>query len=342
MRLLLPALALLGVAASLSATRTVPVSAEAIVSDSLPATLSEFGFFEGSAAHPSADLIPYALNTPLFSDYTEKQRFIYLPQSGEVKAEMGDGRLIFPVGTAIIKSFGYPANTSGGALSVIETRVLLRRETGWVALPYVWRADGKDADLRLGGARAPVHFTMPKGQAKSISYAVPNKNQCKQCHAVSGEIAPIGPRLGNMAFPNTAEEKRLLARVTLPKEPVLKWAKWDDPKSGSLDARAESYLRINCAHCHNPNGAASNSGLFFDGIDRGPANSGINKRPVAAGRGSGNMDFVIAPGHPEQSFMLYRMRSLDPGVAMPELGRATAHEEGIELLEKWIKAMPAT
>jgi uncharacterized repeat protein (TIGR03806 family) len=340
MRLLLPALALLGAAASLSATRGTAVSEQVITAEALPATLSEFGFFEGGAAHPSSDLIPYKLNTPLFSDYSEKQRFIYLPPTGIVAAEQGDGRLIFPVGTAIVKSFGYPG--AGGALKVIETRVLLHRDSGWVALPYVWRADGSDADLKLGGARAPVQFTMPSGEAKSISYGVPNKNQCKQCHSSSGDIAPIGPRLGNMAFPGTSDEKRLLSRVTLPKAAIAKWAKWDDPKSGSLDARASSYLRINCGHCHNPNGAASNSGLFFDGIDRGPANSGINKRPVAAGRGSGNMEFVIAPGHPEQSFMLYRMRSLEPGIAMPELGRASAHEEGIELLAQWIKAMKAT
>jgi hypothetical protein len=220
MRLLLPALVLLGAAASLSATRGTAVSEHAITSETLPATLSEYGFFVSDAAHPSADLIPYKLNTPLFSDYSEKQRFIYLPSSGTVAAEQGDGRLIFPTGTAIVKSFGYPG--AGGGLKIIETRVLLHRNTGWVALPYVWRADGSDADLKLGGAREPVRFTTPGGEAKSISYAVPNKNQCKQCHASSGNIVPIGPRLGNMAFPSAGDEKRLLSRITLPQTSILK------------------------------------------------------------------------------------------------------------------------
>ena len=339
MRLLASALAVLGAAASLSAARTEQVSQAAIMATSAPATLSAFGFFGRDAAHPAPELIPYKLNTPLFSDYSEKQRFIYLPQTGALRAEEGDGRIIFPVGTAIVKSFGYPSAT--GALRVIETRVLLHQAGGWVALPYVWRTDGKDADLRVGGTRIAAHFKTSSGVEQDINYGVPNKNQCKQCHLAAGEIMPIGPRLGNMAFPTKADEQRLLARVAMPKSPVLQWAKWDDPKSGSIDARATSYLRINCGHCHNPTGSASNSGLFFDGKDHGPANAGINKRPVAAGRGSGNLDFVIAPGHPEQSILIYRLKSLDPGISMPELGRTTAHAEGVKLLEEWIAAMKA-
>ena len=66
---------------------------------------------------------------------------------------------------------------------------------------------------------------------------------------------------------------------------------------------------------------------------------GIGKRPVAAGRGSGGFDFVIEPGHPERSILLYRLKSTDPGIAMPEVGRATVHKEGAELLEQWISEM---
>jgi hypothetical protein len=34
------------------------------------------------------------------------------------------------------------------------------------------------------------------------------------------------------------------------------------------------------------------------------------------------------------------MKSTDPAIAMPELGRATAHAEGVKLLEEWVAAMP--
>ena len=67
---------------------------------------------------------------------------------------------------------------------------------------------------------------------------------------------------------------------------------------------------------------------------------GVGKRPVAAGRASGGFDFDIKPGDPDHSIMIYRLKSLDPGIAMPELGRGSVHDEGVTLLEQWIKAMP--
>ena len=48
--------------------------------------LSGYGFFEGalSALKPVARVIPYAPNTPLFSDYATKTRFLYLPTGAQV------------------------------------------------------------------------------------------------------------------------------------------------------------------------------------------------------------------------------------------------------------------
>ena len=48
---------------------------------------------------------------------------------------------------------------------------------------------------------------------------------------------------------------------------------------------------------------------------------------------------IIIPGSgdPDSSILFYRMRSLDPGIMMPESGRALEHKEGTELIRKWIK-----
>ena len=329
MRLLLSACGLFAAAAATSASHS-GVSDDVIVAQNNPTQLSSFGFFVGGADKPSARLIPYELRNPLFSDYSEKQRFIYLPVGTKVEADE-EGKLVFPVGTALIKSFGYP--DGAGKLRVLETRLLLHRAEGWVALPYVWRADGSDADLRVGGTRLPVEFAHG-GKKMAISYAVPNKNQCKQCHSSSDAILPIGPFVQNMVFPRKGDTERLGIK------PVRLEAKWDEAKSGTLDQRAKAYLRVNCGHCHAPKGSASNSGLFLDGSAKDAAAYGIGKRPVAAGRASGDLDFIIEPGKPERSILVTRMKSTDPGIAMPELGRATAHEEGIALLNEWIAAMP--
>lgn len=288
----------------------MPVALDVITSETLPPKLSDFGFFNDG--RPSAGVQPYALNTPLFSDYAEKDRFLYLPP-GTRAAFSGDGLPALPVGAALIKTFRYGATK-------VETRVLLHRASGWVALPYVWQGD--DAVLKRAGTR--IAMTV-RGQA--IDYAVPNVNQCKECHALGGTMTPIGPKARNLApgmLGNAANGIRL---------PV--WG----AKAAPIEARARAYLDVNCGHCHNPKGAASNSGLNLTWETTGATEIGIGKTPVAAGRGSGGFLYAIDPGHPERSIMVHRMATAEPGVAMPEVGRAMVHDEGVALVREWIAGM---
>ncbi|MCA3254157.1 MAG: hypothetical protein INF91_00900 [Alphaproteobacteria bacterium] len=67
--------------------------------------------------------------------------------------------------------------------------------------------------------------------------------------------------------------------------------------------------------------------------------AGIGKRPVAAGRGTGDREVAIAPGDPDASILLYRIHSTEPGVMMPELGRTLRHEEGEALVRRYIAEM---
>lgn len=308
-----------------------------IEGETTPQKLSEFGFGMTADGYRPIAAFGYTLRTPLFSDYADKQRFVYIPDGREARVAPG-GTIEFPVGTVLFKSFGW-ADHNGGR--PVETRLLIHRASGWVALPYIWDADGKDATLALGGRRVPVSFKSPDGETHSIRYAVPNKNQCKECHSKNGVIEPIGPKLRNFRVDQIGMQKAPPIRFrTIPARSVA-MPIWDDPASGTVAQRARAYLDVNCAHCHNPAGSASNSGLFLRWTDdpRG-VNYGIGKRPTAAGRGSGGMDFAIAPGDAARSFMIYRLESTDPGIAMPEVGRSTVHKEGAALLRQWIAEMP--
>jgi len=308
----------------LASAAPAPVALDLILGDTLPPRLSDFRLFaDTQGIKPNIGVEPYSLNTPLFSDYAEKFRYIYLPP-GKVARSNGDGLPDFPLGTVLIKSFGYSADMRwpDRDIRIIETRLLIRRSAGWVALPYVWNAELGDAELKRGGRRLPVSWIDARGQSRSISYAVPNQNQCKECHALSDAITPIGPKARNMYG---------MPGAVLPV--------WDNPKTGSLGQRARAYLDVNCGHCHNPRGAASNSGLFLTWEESDRLALGVGKRPVAAGRGSGGLDFDIAPGHPERSILTFRMKTTEPGLAMPELGRATVHEEAVAMLEDWIRQM---
>ncbi len=327
------------VSAALTAQPVPKVNDALIVGDTLPRKLSDFGFFTDSAAKQPASMVqPYKLNSPLFTDYARKFRYAYIPAGGRV--ETGDnGRLLFPVGSALIKSFGYD-DPDGDGVRLLETRVLLHRADGWIALPYVWDADAKDATLKVAGRRMPVSFTDPSGAKRDISYAVPNKNQCKGCHELGGKLVPIGPKLRNMD--DGVQIGIWQDRGWLDKDmAVFAMMPGYSDKKFSLNDRARAYLDINCAHCHTHNGPASNSGLFLGFEETGKVALGIGKRPVAAGRGSGGREFAIAPGDADASIFTYRMDSTDPGIAMPELGRSIIHDEGVALIREWISAMDA-
>jgi hypothetical protein len=112
-----------------------------------------------------------------------------------------------------------------------------------------------------------------------------------------------------------------------------------DNEQEALDTRARAWLEVNCAHCHRTDGPAKNSGLHLLASTGNPYELGIGKAPVAAGRGSGGLNYDIVPGKPDASILYYRINSDDPGVMMPELGKKLVHEEGVKLIEQWIREM---
>lgn len=314
-----------------------------------PGKLSEYGFFEGVLAEhrPAAGVTPYELISPLFSDYAEKKRFVFIPE-GASASVAGPDVLDFPVGSALIKTFYYPRQEGGER--ILETRVLLRRPDGWEALPYRWNEAGTDAELALAGGSIPMNHPVAIGSGTTFDYLIPNKNQCKGCHSVNGQVMPIGPKIRNLnkdySYPDGAqnqlsywEARGMLRGLEQHPDSLFRLAAWNDPHAG-LDERAMAYLEINCGHCHRPEGSANTSGLFLMTTDPSPAHWGIGKSPVAAGRGSGGRAVDIQPGMPDSSILVYRMAHTDPGIRMPELGRQLIHQEGLDLVRAWISAMP--
>ena len=326
MKALAAALLVLGaaVAAKPLASR---VNDAAVAASGYPQTLSEYDFFTDAAGtKPAPGVIPYRLNTPLWSDGAEKARFLYLPPGTMAKAK-GDGLLELPVGAALIKSFAF-------AGKLVETRVLLHRADGWVALPYVWNAQQTEARLALAGKR--IDLVTPAGHA--ISYAVPNKNQCKECHGVAGVVTPIGPKAYNLSAAWLAGLVKAGKLDAVPKV-ARRVPLWEDHAKAPVADAARGYLDANCAHCHNPDGAASNSGLYLGWLEDDPYRLGVMKRPVAAGRGAGTFEFSIVPGDPDHSILMFRMASLEGGIAMPEVGRETRDLAGEAVVRGWIAGM---
>lgn len=320
----------------------------------LKMNLSEFGFFKGKLSDltPANDrVIPYKLNSPLFSDYAEKSRFVVFPEGSSVTFNP-DSVLQFPIGTIIIKTFyySYDQRKPEKGRRLLETRLLVNEPTGWINLPYVWEKDQSDAYLEVAGANMVVDWVDEGGKKHTLDYSSPNMNQCKGCHSRNNVVMPIGPSVrqlnGDYTYPDGRTQNQL-ARWTelgvlkgMPSSiiSVPKIVDWHD-KTQSLDERARSYLDANCAHCHSQVGSASTSGLLLEWTNSDINKMGVNKAPIAAGRGSGNLSYDIVPGHAEKSILYYRMASTDPGVMMPELARKMVHDEGVQLIKEWINQL---
>ena len=341
--------------------------------DGRPPRLSDWHVVEvrGGKLVLNQGVVPYDLNTPLFTDYAHKLRTIWMPKGVSAKYDPSD-TFDFPVGTVISKTFYYPRASTGKTgdvartydstrdfagegldldnVHLVETRILVRRESGWAAIPYVWKDDQSDAELARTGAVLPLTLVADGGEREDFNYVVPDESQCKSCHAqdwVSRQIHPIGPKARhlNRDYRYAGGEENQLAHLmkvgylTGAPAPAQapRNADWMDDKA-PLDARARAYLDINCGHCHNPKGAANTTGLTLDVSAPEDRHLGLCKPPVAAGRGTGDHLFDIVPGAPDDSILPYRMEASEPGVMMPELGRSTVHREGVALIKAWIAA----
>lgn len=319
--------------------------------------LSEYHFFKGemNLLQPNKQVLPYDLISSLFTDYAHKARFVYLPENTSASYQTEDA-LDLPVGGCYIKNFYYPFDfrDEKKGRKIIETRLLIHRENGWEALPYIWNDEQTEATLQIAGDVKSVSWINHDGAKKEIDYVVPNKNQCKSCHwnNVAGSISPIGPKVRNLNHDFTYADgtQNQLAKWAavgfLNGAPTdisscPKMADYNNPQE-SLDSRARAYLEINCAHCHKPTGPAYTSGLFLNYENENPEHLGICKSPVAAGKGTGGFLADIVPGNHKASILSFRMESNDAGIRMPELGRTVIHQEGVALINQWIDAMQAS
>ena len=320
-------------------------------------------------------VVPYDLNTPLFTDYAHKLRTVWMPKGTTAKYRPTD-TLDFPVGTVISKTFYYPRAADGkfgdvarnddysrdfagqgldmANVRLIETRILVHRKDGWAAIPYVWNDAQTEATLARTGAVLPLTLVGTDHAREDFNYVVPDESQCQSCHAqdwIERKVHPIGPKARHINkdyhyADGSANQLEHLARLGyLSGLPALaevpRDANWEDTRA-TLDARARAYLDINCGHCHNANGAANTTGLTLDAGTPEDRHLGICKPPTAAGQGTGDHFFDIVPGQPDESILPYRLSSKEPGVMMPELGRSTVHREGVALIKAWIAAQPGS
>jgi uncharacterized repeat protein (TIGR03806 family) len=317
----------------------------------MPTLLSATGAFASTvdlAAVPGA--IEYGVNTELWSDGAHKRRWLVLPGAAKIEVQglqaeglIGDGRIVLPVGTALVKHFEF--EVAPGVVQRLETRFLLHQIDGWRGYTYRWNDAGTDAELvPPGGEDRTFDVAAPSG-SETRSWRYPSRGECLQCHtAAAGRVLGVTvPQLNrSFAYPlRTADQlgtwRFLGLFVGDPGESAQlpRFVARDDP-TASVDERVRCYLDANCSFCHRPGGTAPTT-MDFRRMAPGVDLRLFGEASATAVPGGSGLRAVA--GDHAQSDAWLRIGRRD-GFGMPPLGSFVVDQAFADLFAHWIDAGP--
>jgi glucose/arabinose dehydrogenase len=154
-----------------------------------PKKLSESGLFTSVNGHKMQPaMIPYSVNSPLWSDGAYKERWLGLPGADstiDYKRNRGWG---FPDQTVIVKSFalefeeGKPESRRW-----IETRFLTKQGKEWFGYSYRWNDEQTDAVLVESMGADKDYSIRTRTGLKAQRWHYPSRSECMVCHSRAAE-----------------------------------------------------------------------------------------------------------------------------------------------------------
>ncbi|WP_298224403.1 hypothetical protein [Flavobacterium sp.] len=327
--------------------------------------LSDYHFFVGPLKNlkPGYKVIPFEPASTLFTDYAHKKRFVWMPK-GTKATYNGDGKVLeLPVGAVIIKSFYYDHVLPSNTTRIIETRLMIRKATGWIFAEYVWNDEQTEAYYNMDGGYTQISWTDENNVVKGTNYRIPSEAQCVVCHKRKELVnnvevttyIPIGIKPQNLNwnynYGNTTRNQLamwiklgyLQNNFSLPSAENTAIDYRDTSKP--LELRARSYVDINCAHCHQDNRHCDYRPMRFDFAETGIAGS-LGKTNMGVCVSTSDMQgfpvdlsTIVNPGSSDRSMLYYRINTTDEAFRMPLHGRTMIHEEGVALMGAWINSL---
>ncbi len=316
----------------------------------LPKLLSQTGVFADMAAMtPAAGLLPYRVNSPLWSDGAVKSRWVALATNAVV-GFAPKGAWSFPAGTVFVKHFDLPVDdTDSKVVRRLETRLMVRDTSGAVyGASYQWRSDNRDAELVNAGFTEEVTIKTATG-SRVQKWFYPGRQDCLTCHTtISGGVLGVNTRQlnGDFTYPATGirdNQIRAWNHLGLFSQPLDDKAIPLLPKLvnvtntlANLNTRVRSYLDSNCSHCHQPGGA----GAFFDArFDTPLAKQNLINGPVQNPLGIAGAK-VVMPGDTNKSVLFHRVSIVGIN-QMPPIGKNVVDDQAVAVIGKWINSMHA-
>ena len=294
----------------------------------------------------AADVVPYEINAPLWTDGAIKLRQIHVPVGTTMQLHP-DGEIVWPEGTVMFKHFSLPTHVDDPSTArPIETRVMVL-DQGWKFYTYLWTEDGQDAERVIEGETFDIPMTDADGEEMLMPYSVPAEQDCSFCHGPEEErvLGPVGEQLQReVEYPtgifNQLEALRdagWLEPVTEETMAITAIADPDD-ESASVEARARAVLHGNCSHCHRPGGWVPTElkmDLRYDTPLSDMIACDVPRRyynPWATG------EIRIDPGAPENSLVLQRMLVRGLG-QMPPMATFVVDDAGTDVVTEWIATL---
>ncbi len=310
-----------------------------------PALLSASGCFSSVQTHTfSPDVIPYGVNSALWTDGADKHRYMVIPLEEQIHVDV-QGVWQFPSGSLLIKEFGFIFDDADPASKrIVETRFMQITGEAWRFFSYRWRDDSSDADLvqeqQIG------NFTLIRDdKPRIVNYLFPNEEACTYCHSDAAHtvLGPTNEQLNGvfdyghrkaeqidaLIEAGYVDEQAFIDLESLPKLP--------DPMDTRvpIEQRAKSYLHANCAHCHRPGGWTSPNLRFDLRYTTAFNKMGICNEPSRSVTAYA-YPVLFVPGDPEQSALLARIDPESDIDRMPPLGVSVTDPLAVELVREWI------
>ncbi|MEM7513340.1 MAG: PA14 domain-containing protein, partial [Bacteroidota bacterium] len=299
---------------------------------------------------PSAGIIPYTVNSPLWSDGASKKRWIALPNNGkhDSPAEKivfdDDQPWQFPEGTVLIKHFELPVDANKPNLSRrLETRfIVIGKNEQHYGLTYRWRTNHKEADLVVDGVEVKVSVKDKNGNTSTQNWSIPSSSDCLTCHTDNaGKVLGVNTHQlnGNFTYPASGVSSNQLEtwshlgmfNISLADPTDYLSSVPLTAQNATTNHKIFSYLDANCGHCHHPTGVeGAFDARFHLSYD---ARKLINQ--AVDGPNSTVGGVVVKPGKPNESELFIR-DNLVGGIAMPPLAKELIDEPYIAQLRNWI------
>jgi hypothetical protein len=212
--------------------------------------LSQTGCVNSNNPLQLADVvIPYEVNSPLWSDGALKSRGMRIPTGGKIHVkncttnpaeccvqdpnnftpdtclpDYDDGKWVFPVGTVMVKNFMFPDASQPSSNKLVETRLFIHVsdvtaadggvQSTWIGYGYQWNEAQTEATVTSNYAydeESTASFTLTAGDGgtQALEWHYPSRAECLQCHQ------PITPTGGYTLGPETIQMNRIMTGDTV-------------------------------------------------------------------------------------------------------------------------------